>query len=947
MDSIAKPRDIFDRKALLAELDELVGWSGYTPKTQTQVLGIFKSAYSQGWAEVRRRFEEDGASSREIAAANTHLVDQLVRSIYDFALASVYPLANPTTGEVMSITATGGYGRGELAPFSDIDLMFLLPYKLTAHSEQVVEFILYTLWDLGLKVGHATRSIDEAIRLAGADMTIRTSLLEARWLWGDQDMFKTFKQRYGAEFSDSTGLQFVEAKLAERDTRHDRMGDTRYVLEPNIKEGKGGLRDLQTLFWIAKYLYRVDDVKELQDRGVLTAEDVDLFAKAESFLWTVRCHLHYQSERAEERLTFNVQNEISARMDYADGEGVKGVERFMKDYFLVAKDVGDLTRILCAELEDQQKKNRQKFRLPSFSFRKREIDGFVLDGDRLTVGDKDAFKKHPVKLLKLFRTAQKNDTDIHPYALRLVTQNLNLINGSLLEDEEANRLFMEMLCGRNPEITLMRLNEAGVLGLFLPDFGQVVAQMQYDMYHVYTVDEHTIRAIGILNGIETGRLKDDHPASHSVIGEVQSLRALYTAVFLHDIAKGRGGNHSELGADVAAELGPRLGLNEWETETVVWLVRHHLLMSNTAFKRDVYDPKTVSDFVAAVQSPERLRLLLILTVADIRAVGPDVWNAWKAGLLRELYYRAQEEMAGGIPSDRKGERVDQAKSGLKEALEGWSADEIEKHFARGFNDYWLAFDAETLAHHAKLIRKAEDGDLKLHIETRVERQRDATEITIYTPDHPGLFAAIAGALALAGASVVDAKVMTLTDGMALDMFWIQDAEGQAYALKDRLKRLRGRIESALSGRLHSAKELAAAQEASMRKRTGAFTVPPRVLIDNKASNRLTVIEINGRDRLGLLHDVTAFLTASGLQISSAHISTYGERVVDVFYVKDVFGLKVDNEEKLEALRKGLLDNVLSEDALEETETPNAGTGKIKPKPEDTQAEPAKGEASPV
>ncbi len=947
MASIEKPRDIIDRKALLAELDGLVGWSGYTPKTQAQVLDIFKKAFRRGWTEVRRRFEDDGASSRDVARANTHLVDQLVRSIYDFALASVYPLANPTTGEVMSITATGGYGRGELAPFSDIDLMFLLPYKLTAHSEQVVEYILYTLWDLGLKVGHATRSIDEAIRLSRADMTIRTSLLEARWLWGDQDMFKAFKQRYGDEFSESTGLAFVEAKLAERDARHDRMGDTRYVLEPNIKEGKGGLRDLQTLFWIAKYLYRVDDVKELQDLGVLTAADVDLFAKSETFLWTVRCHLHYLSERAEERLTFNVQNEISARMAYADGGGVQGVERFMKDYFLVAKDVGDLTRILCAELEDQHKKSRKRFRLPSFGFRKREIDGFILDGDRLTVDGQDAFTNDPVKLLKLFRVAQHHDADIHPYALRLVTQNLKLIGEELRNDPDASRLFMEMLGGRNPEITLTRLNEAGVLGLFLPDFGRVVAQMQYDMYHVYTVDEHTIRAIGILKGIEDGRLKEDHPAACSVIGEVQSLPALYVAVFLHDIAKGRGGDHSELGAEIATELAPGLGLTEWETETASWLVRHHLLMSKTAFKRDIYDPKTVSDFVAVVQSPERLRLLLVLTVADIRAVGPDVWNAWKASLLRELYFRAQEELAGVLPSERQGERVEQAKSELKAQLVDWPSEEIEKHLARGYNDYWLAFDTETLAHHAKLIRKAEDEDSKLHIESRVERQRDATEITIYTPDHPGLFASIAGAMALAGASVVDAKVMTLTNGMALDMFWIQDANGHAYAAKDRLKRLCGRIETALSGRLHSARELAAAQEASLKKRTGAFKVPSRVLIDNKASNRLTVIEINGRDRLGLLHDVTAFLTASGLQISSAHISTYGERVVDVFYVKNVFGLKVDNEEKLRALRAGLLDIVSSGAETGKPSKKTGGTGKTQSKPAETNTKQANGEASPA
>jgi len=935
MTSIASPREIIDRQALIGGLEELVGWSGYTPKTQTQVLEIFKTAFNRGWDEVRRRFEEDGATSRDVVRANSHLVDQLIRSIHDFALTSVYPAANPTTGELLSITATGGYGRRELAPFSDIDLMFLLPYKLTAHSEQVVEYILYTLWDLGLKVGHATRSINEAIRLSKDDVTIRTSLLEARWLWGDQELFKDFKKRFQSDVVEGSGMAFVEAKLDERNARHDRMGDTRYVLEPNIKEGKGGLRDLQTLFWIAKYLYQVDDVKDLQRLKVLTAEDVDLFARAEEFLWNVRCHLHYLSGRPEERLTFNVQNEIAARLHYADGEGAQGVERFMKDYFLTAKDVGDLTRILCAVLEEQHKKSSKRFRLPRFGFGKREIGGFVLEGDRLNVDADDAFKKDPMKLLKLFHVAQAEDADIHPHALRLVTQNLDLIDEGLQNDPEANRLFLDMLIGKDPEIILTRLNEAGVFGKFLPDFGRVVAQMQYDMYHVYTVDEHTIRAVGLLKGIEEGRLKADHPVACSIIGEVQSLPALYASVLLHDIAKGRGGDHSQLGAEVANELCPRLGLNEWETETVVWLVRHHLIMSNTAFKRDVYDPKTVSDFAAIVQSPERLRLLMILTIVDIRAVGPNVWNEWKAGLLRELYYRAQEELAGGISSERSTERVEQAKTELVERLTAWSQEDIDAHLARGHVNYWLQFPTETLLHHAELVRKAEAEGKPLHIETRIEKDRDVTEIIIYAQDHPGLFASISGAMALSGAPVVDAKIMTLNNGMALDTFWVQDSDGHAYATESRLKKLCQRIEDALSGRLRPAREIEAAREKAFSSRTGVFTVPPRVLIDNKASNRHTVIEINGRDRLGLLHDITATLTALGLQISSAHISTYGERVVDVFYVKDVFGLKVDHEEKLKALRDKLLETV-SADTEDGNGKPQSGKSKAA-----TEAEKAK------
>jgi [protein-PII] uridylyltransferase len=907
---VIKPRKIIDRKSVLAELAELVRVSGYTDKVQGQVLTIFKNVYAQGWREVKRRFEEEGVSSREIIRANSHLVDQLIRSIYDFTLISVYPRANSPKDEVISIIATGGYGRKELAPFSDIDLMFLLPNKQTSHSEQVVEYILYTLWDLGLKVGHATRTIEEAVRLSLDDMTIRTSLLEARWLWGDKKMFENFCKRFLEVFDKSTSLNFVEAKLSERDARHKHMGDTRYVLEPNIKEGKGGLRDLQTLFWIAKYLYRVDNMRDLQDIGVLTARDVRLFTRAKKFFWGVRCHLHYFSARAEERLTFNVQSEISNRLNYKERAGAQGVERFMKHFFLIAKDVGDLTRILCAVLEDQQKKKQKRFRFPSFSFSKRLMEGFVLDGDRLTVTDIDTFKKEPLKLLKLFHVAQLNNTDIHPHGLRLVTENLERINSKMLNDPQANKVFLEMLVGNNPEITLTRLNEAGVLGRFMPDFGRIVAQMQYDMYHVYTVDEHTIRAIGILKKIEDGRFKSEHPTASLVIGEVQSLRVLYLAVFLHDTAKGRGGDHSILGAEIANRLGPRLGLSDWETETVSWLVLHHLLMSSFAFKRDIYDSKTASDLAAIVQSPERLRLLLILTTVDIRAVGPNVWNAWKAGLLRELYFRVQENLVGSVQSGRRADRVDQAKSDLRQYLSNWSKKDLDHHFNLGHNDYWLSFDLETLAYHANLIKEAENNENNLTISTRVEEALDATEIIIYTPDHPGLFAAIAGAMALAGASVVTAKVMTMSNGMAFDMFRIQDSDGNAFSAKDRLDRLNECIERAMSGRLHSARELATAQKASRQLRLGAFSTPTRVLIDNKASRRQTVIEINGRDRLGLLHDLTAFLTTSSLQISSAHISTYGERVVDVFYVRDLFGLKVDRAEKLEFLRNGLMKTVI-------------------------------------
>ncbi|MFO1153193.1 MAG: [protein-PII] uridylyltransferase [Rhodospirillales bacterium] len=908
---IPNRRAIINRKTLLQELEEQLRWGVTTPRGRANALQIFKAGLYRGVGEVRRRFEEEGASGTEVVHANAFLVDQLVRTIYDFATSRVYPSDPAAPASAQSVVATGGYGRGELSPFSDIDLMFLLPAKPPPLAEQIVEYVLYMLWDSGLQVGHATRSIDDCIRLSKGDLSIRTSLLEARWLWGNKPLFHAFDQRFMSELVAPTGSAFVEAKLAERDARHERMGDSRYVLEPHIKDGKGGLRDLQTLFWIAKYLYRVKDISDLTGRGVFTPADCRQFKQAQNFLWTVRCHLHYVAGRPEERLTFNFQDTVARRLGYADRPGARGVERFMKHYFRVTKDVGDLTRILCAVLEDEHRKARTRFRLSSpMSLFRRAPAGFRIDGNRLTFDLSDGLSKDPVRLIRLFREAQRNRLDIHPQALRLVQQNLRLIDPKVRHDREANRLFLEMLTDQtDPEPALKRMNDAGVFGRFVPEFGRVVAQMQYDMYHVYTVDEHTIRAVGILSQIERGLLKDDHPAATVAFSEIRSRRALYVAVLLHDIAKGRGGDHSEIGADLALTLCPRLGLDDWETETVAWLVRYHLVLSRYAFKRDIDDAKTVSDLTGLVQSPERLRMLMILTNADIRAVGPNIWNAWKRGLLDELYYRALEdmEMTGGQPAERRAARVEHAKARLRARLVDWPESVRESYISYGYSDYWLAYSLDEQESHFGIMREAERQGRELWVEARQHPQQDVTEVIIYAPDHAGLFAQIAGAIALSSASIVDAKVVTLANSMALDAFRIQDLSGRRFDSPDRIQRLIQRIEAAVTGKLHPDRELEEQCRRALPSRMGVFKVPPRVIFDNRASIAHTLIEVNGRDRPGFLHDVTSTLTAMGLQIVSAHISTYGERVVDVFYVKDVFGLKVEQGQKLAKLQERLLE----------------------------------------
>ena len=443
------------------------------------------------------------------------------------------------------------------------------------------------------------------------------------------------------------------------------------------------------------------------------------------------------------------------------------------------------------------------------------------------------------------------------------------------------------------------------MGRFIPDFGRVVAQMQHDMYHVYTVDEHTIRAVGLLHRIETGDLAEDHPLATEIVHKVASRRALYVAVLMHDIAKGRGGDHSVIGAELALDLCPRLGLDSQETETVAWLVRYHLVMSNTAQKRDIDDPKTIRDFADHCQSPERLRLLLVLTVADMRATGPAVWNGWKAALLRELYYRTEELLSGSIEADTVTARVARAKDAVAAHLADWPSGDIEAFLELGYTAYWLSLDSATQARHAALTRSAHRDDAEISIDVGIDEKRSVTEVTVYTPDHPGLFSQIAGAMALFGASIVEARIFTLANGHALDIFTIQNAAGKAVSDPRDLERLKNRIANSLTGELRPWRELVG-RESLPRRARDVFEVPPRVLIDNTASNFFSVIEVNGRDRPGLLHDVTRALTECGLQIGTAKISTYGERVVDVFYVKDIFGMKITNAQKQEEVRKAVL-----------------------------------------
>ena len=904
--------ELIDVRAITADLEKLAkAHTGNERDLRSLVAQKLKVALTDGRAKAEQLLLKD-RHGRRCAERLCKIEDEVIRILFEFARKHLYPSQNPSEAERMAVVATGGYGRGLQAPGSDIDLLFLLPYKQTAWGESIAEAILYCLWDLGLKVGHATRSVDECIRQAKADMTIRTAILEARFLLGDRKLFDELVTRFDKDVVRNTAPQFVAAKLAEREDRVRRSGQSRYLVEPNVKDGKGGLRDLHTLFWIAKYVYRVREPDELIKRGVFNKQEYQLFRRCEDFLWSVRCHMHFLMGRAEERLSFDIQREIAVRLGYTEHPGLQDVERFMKHYFLIAKDVGDLTAILCAELEDSHAKSvpmlsrvMERFR-PVKRRKLAESDDFIVDKNRILLANPNDFKRDPVNLIRIFHLAQKHNLAFHPDGMRAITRSLKLVDAKLRENKEANGLFLEILTSKNdPETVLRRMNEAGVLGRFVPAFGKIVAMMQFNMYHHYTVDEHLLRCIGVLAEIERGGSTESPLANeliHKILPEHRDL--LYVTLFLHDIAKGRPEDHSIAGARVARRFCPRMGFSAADTDTVAWLIENHLVMSSVAQSRDLSDRKTIENFAATVQSAERLKLLTILTTADIRAVGPGVWNGWKAQLIRTLYYETEPVLTGGFSEVNRAQRVAIAQNEFREAMKNWPQDRIEAYIAKHYPAYWLKVDLPHKIEHANFVRATEDADKRLATSISFDSERAVTELTLLAPDHPWLLSIIAGACALAGANIVDAQIYTTTDGRALDTISLSREFDRDDDEERRGHRIANSIEKALRGELRLPDLVT--NRSPPKGRIRAFAVEPSVTINNQWSHRYTMVEVTGLDRTGLLYELTATLSKLNLNIASAHVATFGERVVDVFYVTDLMGAQITSPTRQAAIKRALV-----------------------------------------
>ncbi len=905
-DLICAPDLIFDKKKIRTDIHAL-------SENRTALSAVLQSAYENGRKAIEAAYITTPFDTHKVTTSYTYLTDKIVRQAFYISTKILHPNRKPAKTDNLTLMAVGGYGRAEMAPFSDVDLLFLTPEKLSPWVETVIEATLYLLWDVKLKVGHATRSVADCVKLGKDDLTIRTSLLESRYLVGSKTLSNRLDKRLWKELFRKTGPEFVEQKLNEREVRHKKQGGQRYMLEPNVKEGKGGLRDLQTLFWITKYLSHAENPEEMIQKGYFTAEEHEQFYQAECFLWTVRCHLHLTTKRATEQLTFDTQIEVAEALGYQDQDGQRGVEKFMQDYFRHATHVGDLTRIFLTALEAQHVKKQPSFGRRLMDAvgwgREKAAEGYVITQGRLNFADETTVFDDPLNILRIFEEALRSQVLIHPDAMRLIAANMDLIDDDMSSNPEANRIFLDTLIEYgNPERALRRMNELGVLGAFIPEFQRIIAMMQFNVYHHYTVDEHIIQCLSNLAQIERGELKEDLPIVSGLLKKDINRRIIYVALLLHDIGKGLPEDHSIAGARMAEVIAPRLGLDTQEVETVVWLVRYHLLMSDVAQKRDLSDPRTVYDFVQVVKSTNRLQLLTILTVCDIRGVGPTTWNNWKAQLLRTLYYTSQQALLEGVDKIAQHHRGDEAKAALKQALgeneKAFYLAEVDRHY----DAFWQGLDTTTHVMIARLFGHLE-GE-KIGIDIVPDADHDATHACFVMQDHPGIFSRLAGALALVGANVVDARTYTSTDGYATAVFWVQDADGKPYEAA-RIARLKTMILRILQGEIVASEALKSRDKLKRRERD--FIVPTAITFDNEGSEIYTIIEVDTRDRPGLLHDLTHTLSRANIYIASAVIATYGAQAVDVFYVKDMFGHKIHAKGKRDTIEKKLR-NAISQGA---------------------------------
>ena len=868
-------------------------------------------AYVRKSHELLLQLHRHGAGGGDIVTAYTTLVDFLLCRIFEFSIDQCRGQSNGAP-LLCTLVAQGGYGRRELNPHSDIDLLFLYGSKVSPYLKAVTERILYTLWDGGLEVGHAVRTVSESIRQADRDMKIKTSLLDARYLCGDAALFEGFEKAVQAYLVQRNGERFVREKLQETRERHERYGGSVYLLEPEVKEGEGGLRDIHTVLWIAKVRCRASGLKELVDKEILSPQELNKLTEARDFLWRVRNELHFSSGKHQDQLTFEEQERVAPALGFKDEGKTKAVEAFMRHYYMQASEVARLCQLILNRALDPAGGTPWRAR-----FWGRETQpGVRLYKGVLSVTDARVITEQPGNLVGIFHQAQKHNAELDYRTRELVREHTALIDDRLRRSAAANIPFFAILKWRDRVYeTLREMHGCGALGAFIPEFGRLLCMALHDLYHIYTVDQHSLRLIRELERLKAGEFKDGFPLLTQLAREVEKIEVLFLGLLFHDIGKGLGGGHSEVGAEIARTVARRMRLNVDDTAQLEFLVRYHLLFASTAFRRDLEDEKTILGFATTMGSVTNLKMLYLLTYCDMRSVGPDVWNNWKGSLLEELYVKTLDVLEG----QEKGElRIEDRRSRVRriqgrlrrQLLRQHSRERVEHFFESMPERYFLSTPEDEIPAHFELMDQFVDQTYLCAL--RHFPELDCSKIAICTRDRPGLFASITGVFAARGMDILSARIATRRDGLILDVFRISHGGKPEVMMQERRwERVRELLEQVLSGQRDVARLVQESGRPSFLQKR-APRVPTAVEIDNEASEDFTVVEVYTQDRIGVLFTIAHNLHRLGLSIHIAKISTNVDQVADIFYVTDEAGDKVRDQDRLERIRRTLVLALVSE-----------------------------------
>ncbi len=859
--------------------------------------------YLAHYQNIIRDLHLAGASGRRVVGDTTRMFDVLIATLFT-AVAS--DLNHGHFGKC-TLIALGGYGRGELNPRSDLDIMFYYSGKDREFAERVSERMLYLLWDLGLDVGYSVRTEKDCLEMADKDLTARTALLDSRFLAGDENLYADYQADVLNPVLSKNTQAFIRQKVEENQKRLQKYGSSVYLLEPNIKEGEGGLRDLHAAVWMARVKYKATGLKDLVIKGVISEREKDEFEEAFDYLWRIRNELHYLNTGKSEQMQFDQQEKIAEFLGYRTSRKALAVEQFMQDYYYHATRVEHLASSLIARIIQLDKPSGRL--LGYLSRRQIEKNFYILRGE-LRVNGVAVFTEDPAQMMRAFLLAQRHQVPLSLELKGVIRDHLKLINDKVRRSRTINEAFFAILRSkRDVGTTLREMHHLQFLNRFIPEFGRIFCKVQHDLYHLYTVDTHSIFAVEEILKLRSGEYQDKHPILTRLANDIEKPELLLLAVLFHDIGKGEGKDHSNKGADMMPTIARRMGLNKEDSQRLEFLVRSHLNMAHIAQRRDLHDDRMIIQFAKTMGMSENLKMLYLLTFADLKAVGPDVWSDWKGMLLQELYEKTYQVLEkGDFELEKRSEKMRNRKRHVADRLRGeFDAKSVREELKSMSTRYLMSYHSPDIAEHLRLSLGRGDKTLALQVEH--VRERGYTQVTISTLDIPGLFSKITGVMAANAINILGAQIHTRSNGEALDILQVVSSTGEVIENPQKWKKFEEELVMVIEGRARVEKLVAKRRPPAFMTERPKPRFPNRIDIDNEVSSDYTVIDIFAHDKVGLLYNITKTLKELGLYIGVSKISTKVDQVADVFYVQDIFSQKIVQEEKIAEIKSRLLESL--------------------------------------